>query len=61
MVYKLFIEEGDYLDIDTKEERNMMSVNIAWTPEGVNVGWVEFNSDEEAMSSFNIEKKVVVE
>lgn len=57
MVYKLFIEEGEYRDITTKEDRNMMEVEIAYTPEGINVGWDEFNSIEEAMESYNIELK----
>ena len=57
MVCKLFIEEGDYLDIETGEERNMMCVNEAHTPEGLNVGWDEFNTIEEAMEHFNIEHK----
>jgi hypothetical protein len=57
MVYKVFMESGDYLDIQTGEERNMMSANIAWTPEGENVGWDEFSTEEEAMFFFNLEKK----
>lgn len=55
MVYKLFIEEGKYQDKTTKELRNMMEVEIAYTPEGINVGWDEFNSIEEAMEAYNIE------
>lgn len=57
MVYKLFLEDGDYRDITTKEGRNIMEVEIAYTPEGINVGWDEFSSLEEAMVSFNIELK----
>jgi hypothetical protein len=57
MIYKLFIEDGEYQDIDTKEPRNMMEVEIAYTPEGINIGWDEFNSIEEAMSHYNIELK----
>jgi hypothetical protein len=55
MIYKLFLEEGLYQDKDTKEPRNMMEANIAYTPEGINVGWDEFNSIEEAMDHYNIE------
>jgi hypothetical protein len=55
MIYKLFIEEGKYQDKTTKELRNMMEVEIAYTPEGINVGWDEFNSIEEAMEAYNIE------
>lgn len=57
MIYKLFIEEGKYRDITTHEDRNMMEVEIAYTPEGINVGWDEFNSIEEAMTVYNIELK----
>jgi hypothetical protein len=57
MIYKLFIEEGKYRDITTHEDRNMMEVEIAYTPDGINVGWDEFNSIEEAMSAYNIEIK----
>lgn len=54
MVYKLLIEEGDYKDIATDERRNMLSANWADTPEGMNVGWDEFDTDEEAMTYYNI-------
>ena len=57
MIYKLFIEDGEYQDIDTKEPRNMMEAEIAYTPEGINVGWDKFNSIEDAMSHYNIELK----
>ena len=57
MVYKLFIEDGEYQDIDTKEPRNMMEAEIAYTPDGINIGWDEFNSIEDAMSHYNIELK----
>lgn len=54
MVYKLYIEEGDYRDITTNERRNMLSANWADTPQGMNVGWDEFETDEEAMTYYNI-------
>ena len=57
MIYKLFLEEGKYRDITTHEDRNMMEVEIAYTPDGINVGWDEFGSMEEAMASYNIELK----
>jgi hypothetical protein len=59
MIYKLFIEDGDYRDIDTLEPRNMMEVNIAYTPDGINVGWDKFNSIEDAMQHYNIELKPI--
>ena len=37
----------------------MMEVNIAYTPDGINVGWDEFNSKEEAMQHYNIELKPI--
>lgn len=61
MVYKLFIEEGDYLDKDTQEPRNLLEAEIAYTPEGINVDWLEFDTIEEAMAHFNIEPKPIVE
>ena len=57
MIYKLFLEEGIYRDKTTHEDRNMMEVEIAYTPDGINVGWDEFNSIEEAMIEYNIEIK----
>ena len=57
MIYKFFLEEGEYRDLTTREDRNLMEVEIAYTPEGINVGWDEFNSLEEAMTAYNIELK----
>ena len=57
MIYKLFIEDGEFRDITTREGRNIMEVEIAYTPEGINVGWDEFDSLEEAMLSYNVEYK----
>ncbi len=54
MVYKLIKEDGDYVDITTNEPRNMLKANWADTPEGWNVGWSEFDSDDKAMKHFNI-------
>lgn len=61
MVYKLFIEDGEYLDKDTKEPRNLLEAEIAYTPEGINVGWTEFENLEEALQHFNIEPKPIEE
>ena len=55
MIYKLFIEEGLYQDKDTKEPRNLMDANIAYTPEGINVGWTELENLETALEYFNLE------
>jgi hypothetical protein len=59
MIYKLFIEDGEYVDKITGEPRNLMEVEIAYTPEGINVGWDEFDSIEEAMTHYNIELKPI--
>jgi hypothetical protein len=55
MIYKLFLEEGLYQDKDTKEPRNLMEANIAYTPEGINVGWTELENLETALDYFNLE------
>jgi hypothetical protein len=55
MIYKLFLEEGLYQDKDTKEPRNLMEANIAYTPEGINVGWTELENLETALEYFNLE------
>ena len=57
MVSKLFIEEGDYICNETGELRNMMVVEIAYTPDGINVGWDEVADENEAMVLYNIRKK----
>jgi len=57
MFWKLYIEDGDYLEILTGEPRNLQGCEIAYTPEGINAGWEEFETEEEAMAFFNIERK----
>lgn len=61
MVSKLFIEEGDYICNETDELRNMMVVSIAYTPEGINVGWDQVADEEEAMILYNIRRKDIIE
>lgn len=55
MVYKLLDEDGSYQDKTTKERKNLMEAEFAWTPDGLNVGWDAFDSLEEAMEYFNIQ------
>jgi hypothetical protein len=55
MVYKLFIEEGKYRNKINGEPRNLLEATIAYTPDGINVDWDEFDSIEEAMTHYNIE------
>jgi hypothetical protein len=57
MKCKLFYEEGDYLDIDTQEERNMLCAERVDTPIGEEHTWIEFDTIEEAMDFYNIEEK----
>jgi len=55
MIYKLFLEEGLYQDKDTKEVRNLLEAEIAYTPEGINVGWTELENLDAALEYFNLE------
>jgi len=57
MVYKLFIEDGEYQDKTTKEIRNLLEATVAYTPDGINVGWTELENLESAMIYFNLEIK----
>ena len=57
MISKLFLEDGDYLCKLTSEPRNMMLVEVAYTPDGLNVGWDEVEDEEAAMILYNIERK----
>lgn len=57
MVSKLFEEEGDYICLETGESRNIMIVEIAYTPDGINVGWDEVADEEEAMALYKVEKQ----
>ena len=61
MIYKLFLEEGEYVDKTTGEPRNLMEVEIAYTPDGINVGWTELDNLEAAMLYFNLDPKAVEE
>ena len=55
MLFKLFDEEGDYIDKDVGTPKNLLQAETVYTPEGVNVGWKEFNNIDEAMQFFNVE------
>jgi hypothetical protein len=59
MVSKLFIEDGDYICKETGEPRNMMVVEIAYTPDGINFGWDKVDDEEQAMALYNIERKEI--
>lgn len=55
MVYKLFNEDGDYIDATTKEPRNLLEAEFAMTPDGLNVEWVELENLQAAITYFNLE------
>lgn len=58
MICKLFLEEGEYIDINTDESRNLVCGEIVYTPSGESEGWVGgFNTIEDAMKHFNIKLK----
>lgn len=57
MVYKLYDEEGDYIDNITGKEVNLCEAETVLSPEGINVGWLDFDTIEDAMEYFNIRKK----
>ncbi len=55
MVYKLLNEPGEYIDGESNK-CNLLEATVAYTPEGVNVGWVELPNIETAMEYFGIKK-----
>ena len=62
MICKLFLEEGDYLDIETGEPRNLLCAEVVYTPDGESDQWIGgFSTIEDAMEHFNIELKPIPE
>jgi hypothetical protein len=58
MICKLFIEEGEYVDIETKEPRNLLCAQVVWTPSGESEEWIGgFETIEDAMKHYKIELK----
>jgi hypothetical protein len=55
MVCKIFNENGDYIVSSTGERVNLLCGPQADTPEGLNVGWTQFNSVEEACQEWGLE------
>ena len=54
MWYKLVLQDdGKYVDA-SGERKELIACNEAITPEGLNVGFTEFENDEAAMSFFQI-------
>lgn len=55
MVYKLEKDENGNVR-NTKGERYMLSeCRVAYTPQGVNVGYTEYPSRAEALAAFGVE------
>ena len=61
MYYKLFIEDGDFIDNSSGERRNIMEVIHAETPDGPNVGWDWFDSSALAYSTYNVTYDPIIE
>ena len=54
MVYKkVQNEEGNYIDAE-QVRWDILEAHEAWTPQGKNVGWDEFESLEEAASYYGL-------
>jgi hypothetical protein len=58
MFYKLFQEQGQYID-GNGNECNLIECNSALTPEGMNIGWDEFKDLQTAISNYGIKLKEV--
>jgi len=54
IVCKLFNEPGDWTIAATGERVNLLCANSAWTPDGLNVGWTEFDSKESAIEAWDL-------
>jgi hypothetical protein len=61
MICKLFIEEGNYLDIETGESRNLMCAEVVYTPSGQSEEWLEFESIKKAIEYYKIKIKPIPE
>jgi len=54
MVYKRFQnEEGNYIDAN-KQRWDILEAHEAWTPQGINVGWDEYENLEAATSAYGL-------
>lgn len=57
MLYKLYLEDGDYVSLEDGQPRNLLDCLVCYSDEGINVGWTEFETLEEAMEHFKIKLK----
>ena len=54
MVFKQILEpSGEWIN-QTGERVTLLSGHIAYTPEGVNVGWTEFNTLEDCAMAWGL-------
>lgn len=54
MVYKKMQDEmGDYKDIN-EVRYDVLEAHEAWTPQGKNVGWDEFDNLQAALSAYGL-------
>lgn len=54
MVYKkIQSEEGNYIDKNGLHY-NVLEADEAWTPQGLNAGWDEYNNIEAALQSYGL-------
>ena len=61
MICKLFLEDGDYIDINTGEPRNLVCGEVVYTPSGESEEWLGFSTIEKAMEYYKIKNKPIPE
>ena len=60
MVFKQISEpSGEWIN-QTGERVTLLSGHIAYTPEGVNVGWVEFESAQECEKEWGLRHEPII-
>ncbi len=58
MVYKKFENpEGNYIDVQ-QVRWDILEAHEAWTPQGKNVGWDEFENIEQAAQAYGLIKQI---
>lgn len=59
MVYKKFENpEGNYIDVQ-QVRWDILEAHEAWTPQGKNVGWDEFENIEQAAQTYGLTYKPI--
>lgn len=61
MVYRLYKEFGEYIDIESGDDRNLLYFEEVCTKDGINVGWDSFNTLNDAENFYGIRKKTIDE